>query len=183
MFVSLFLTFWFACSASNKDTSVTDLESCFGLTPSLTIGEGEQTFVPFSEPAEAMIVHGPQGGWHVVASIRIENMESIIEGVYQIVHQETGVLVSENPFRLAVITDGDCSGYYPGMFGYISVTELNDGDLDTPPELLGGDILEMTITVNDCPSMLEDAGDCIREQRWVSQSIEVTAILDPIDQD
>ena len=183
MFVSMLLPWLFACTNSNKDTSAVEPESCFALNPSLLIGEGEQEFVPFSDPPEAMIVHGPQGGWHVVASIRIENMESIIEGEYHIVHQQTGVLVSENTFRIAVIPDGVCSGYYPGMFGYISVSDLHDGELDTPPELLGGETLEMIITVNDCLSSMADAGECDREQRSVTDSLEVTGVLDPVDQD
>ena len=92
-------------------------------------------------------------------------------------------MVSDNNYRLAVISDGECAGYYPGMYGYLSVSELYDGDLDTPPELLGGDVLKMTISVNDCLTWMEDAGDCVREQRWATQEVEVMAVLDPIDQE
>jgi hypothetical protein len=171
------------CTPVVKDTSVEDTKTCFGSVPSIFIGEGEQSFIPFVDPAEAIMVHGPQGGWHILASIRLENMESIVEVGFQVVHQPTGVLVSDNQYRLAVISDGECAGYYPGMYGYLSVSELYDGDLDTPPELLGGDVLKMTIAVNDCLTWMEEAGDCVREQCWATEEIEVIAILDPIDQE
>ena len=51
--------------------------------------------------------------------------------------------------------DGDCSGYYVGMFGYINVSGLQDGELDTPPELLGGHDLRMSFHVMLFPIVLQ----------------------------
>ena len=52
----------------------------------------------------------------------------------------------------------------------------------TPPELLGGHLLEMRMQSNDCTESQHAEGLCIREERWGEASFLVTAELDPIDQ-
>jgi hypothetical protein len=64
----------------------------------------------------------------------------------------------------------------------LRVVDLYDGDLDTPPELLGGDILRIHIRVNDCGASLEESSACVQAERWVEGFVDVTAVLDPIDQ-
>ena len=128
-----------------------------------------------------MMIHGPQGGWHILASLQIHGMMDIVEVQYTIEHLATGVLVSDNNYRLAVISEGECTGYYPGMYGYLSVSPLYDGELDTPPEILGGERLRIQFRVNDCNANQEAAGDCVRAERWVETSLEVVATLDPVD--
>jgi hypothetical protein len=174
----------FGCTSGKGDTaSSTEMETCLEATPSIEIGEGERDFVAFSDPPEAMMVHGPQGGWHILGSLQFTGMEPIVEVHYQITHLNSGSLVSDNFYRLAMIETGDCQGYYPGMYGYLSVIDLYDGDLDTPPELLAGDALRMTFDVTDCLSSMEEAGECVATERTTTASLEVMALLDPIDQE
>lgn len=181
----LLLSLW-SCTGKDaplKDTSVDISEepSCFDAVPSIDIGEGERAFEPFVEPFEAMMIHGPQGGWHILASLQTHGMNNIVEVHYTIEHLDSGVLVSDNTYRLAVVSTGDCAGYYPGMYGYLSVASLYDGELDTPPELLGGDALRIEMEVTDCTQNMEAEGICDRNSRWVSASMDVQAILDPVD--
>ena len=56
-----------------------------------------------------------------------------------------------------------------------------DGDLDTPPELLSYDPILMTIRLNDCGIGQETDGVCQKENRWIEQSIELTAVPDEVD--
>ncbi len=170
------------CTAASVDSdSGNPTETCFDQTPSIELGQGEREFEAFEEPYESMMIHGPQGGWHILASLQTQGMMDIVEVNYTIEHLETGVLVSDNTYRLAVVSNGDCAGYYPGMYGYLAVSPLYDGDLDTPPELLGGDMLRLKLRVTDCSEFLEDDGQCIQSQRWAEAKIDVLAVLDPID--
>lgn len=43
--------------------------------PSLSVGTGESTFVPLVEGDALELVHGPQGGWHVIVSARMSGLE------------------------------------------------------------------------------------------------------------
>ena len=98
------------------------LEGCYGLTPSIELGEGEREFEDFEEPYESVMIHGPQGGWHILASIRTHGMMDIVEVHYTIEHLDTGTFVSDNIYRLAVVSEGECTGYYPGLYGYLVCT-------------------------------------------------------------
>ena len=142
------LLFLFSCQEQIEDPNATidsaeteeDMNHpCLSGEPSLDIGEGATVFGPYNQELEAMMVHGPQGGWHIEVAIAMENMLQILEIEYTIEHLPTGVFVSENNYRIAMILEDECSGEIPGMYGYLKVGELMDGGMDTPPELLAGD--------------------------------------------
>ena len=57
-------------------------------------------------------------------------------------------------------------GLLSGLYGYLSVRDLSDGDLDTPPELLGGDALRIRFRVTDCTTSMEEQGVCKQADRW-----------------
>ena len=173
-----------SCTAEKGavDSALNEPSGCYAETPSIELGQGEREFEDFEEPYESVMIHGPQGGWHILASLRIHGMMEIVEVHYTIEHLETGTFVSDNIYRLAVVSDGDCSGYYPGLYGYLSVSEMYEDDLDTPPELLGGDTLRIRLRVTDCTTNMEELGLCEQAQRWAEASLDVRAFLDPVDQ-
>lgn len=41
--------------------------------PTLALGTGETAFAPIAAPLE--VVHGPQGGWHVVVALRAQGLD------------------------------------------------------------------------------------------------------------
>lgn len=43
--------------------------------PFLAIGTGERAFVPLADGDEAEVVYGPQGGYHVVASLQVAGVD------------------------------------------------------------------------------------------------------------
>lgn len=167
-----------ACISSQSDTAE---EVCTERTPDLFVGTGERVFEPLEVNEEVVMVHGPQGGWHMLGSIRLTNINPIVEIDFTITDIESGMIVSSNYYRVGLLMEDDCSGYYPGMYGYMNVQDLTIDDMNTPPELLGGHELRMEMRSNDCTASQNEQGLCVREDRWAQGSIQVTAALDPID--
>jgi hypothetical protein len=52
---------------------------CFGSAPEAEIGSGESEWVSLSEGDPVTMVHGPQGGWHMLGSLWAANLEQIVE--------------------------------------------------------------------------------------------------------
>ena len=166
-----------------KEGDTQDPRSCVDEPPVVFIGTGEQVFEEMIEEQGVIMVHGPQGGWHMLGSIRIENTSPIVEIDFEIEDLHSGVIVSSNHYRVGLLMEDDCSGYYPGMYGYLNVQDLIGDMGNTPPELLGGHLLEMRMQSNDCTESQNAEGLCIREERWGTASFLVTAELDPVDQE
>ena len=155
----------------------TESGDCFGGEPVVTIGgtevheDGSQTWTEMDDGVEVTMVHGPQGGWHVLASARAWNTEPIVTILYTVTVEESGALVSHNNYRVQLVEDDSCSGYYPGMYGYLDVTAIEEGDADTPPELLAGAALLLHMEVTD------EVGHA------ASDDVHAVAALDPADQE
>lgn len=122
---------------------------CEGRTPTVAVGGGATAYAPLHDGDDATIVHGPQGGWHVLASGRIANTLNVVTITYTIHVLPEGTPVSWNQYRVQLVPYDACTGDYPGMYGYLDVSAMADGDADTPPELLVGRELELTLAVED----------------------------------
>jgi hypothetical protein len=153
------------------DTAGTALPAaCACDDATVTIGTGDVSYVPVAAGAEVTMTHGPQGGWHVLGSAEMANLLPIVSIHYTITTQPEGAIVSDNLYRVQMVAEGECGGYYPGMFGYLDVTALATGDLDTPPELLAGHTLRLAMEVTDT------------EARTATAQLDVVAALDPMDE-
>jgi len=146
-------------------------EDCATLPASVIVGGGASEYEPLSAGDPATLVHGPQGGWHVLASGRIANTLNVVAITYTIHLLPEGTPLSWNQYRVQLVPFDPCTGDYAGMYGYLDVTALADGEADTPPELLEGRELELTLQVADS------------EGREASSSITVVGQLDPADVD
>ena len=181
----MFLFWLMACTESEKPqdtTAPSESVSCADRTPSLIIGTGEFEWQDLADGDSLVMVHGPQGGWHLLGSILLQNTADIVEVEFLVTDIASNVVISSNFYRIKLLDGGECAGVYPGMYGYINVTPLQDGELDTPPELLGGNLLRIDMRANDCSEADDLYGECQRSQRWTSSSVEIIAELDPIDQ-
>ena len=143
--------------------------SCEEQPPSLEIGTGDGEFIELAENEPVVMVHGPQGGWHMLGSVRTHNMHNVIEVHFTVTDVESGVVVADNRYRVAVVEDGDCTGYYPGMYGYLNVADLVTDEANRPPEVLGYNAVQMRMDVTDY------------EGREATQVLTVTAQPDPVD--
>ena len=123
--------------------------SCESGRPYVEIGTGEDGFEPLFAGDPVTMVHGPQGGWHVLGSVRIWNMGPIVDINFHVTSVLREAVVAENNYRVATVAETDCTGLFWGMYGYLDVHEIAEGDLDTPPELLAYEDLEFRMTVKD----------------------------------
>jgi hypothetical protein len=134
------------------------------------VGTGEREFEILAEGDSVVMVHGPQGGWHMLGSMRATNMTEILSVHFTITHLSSGVVVADNTYRVATVYDPDlCMGYYPGMYGYLYVEPLAEGENDTPPELMAYSNVQFCMEVTD------------QDERVARDCRTVVAVPDPID--
>jgi hypothetical protein len=161
-----------ACDGGDAAESGCDpADPCACEPAAVEVGGGEDAFVPVSDGAEAVMVHGPQGGWHVLASARFANTSETVTIHYTIEVPSLGAVVSDNVYKVYMLRDGECGGYYPAMYGYLNVTDLVSGDADTPPEILAGEELVLRLDVVDF------------DGREASDELRAVATPDPVDVD
>ena len=110
----------------------------------------------------------------MLGAIRATNTTSIIRIAFEIRDLNTGVFISDTDYHVMLKMDEneECTGIYPAMFGFLDVSELVDGDLDEPAELLSYAEVEMTMSIEDHTEP---------NPKTASASLVVTAIPDPQD--
>lgn len=142
---------------------------CEAAEPSVLVGGGAEVYEPLNDGDPATIVHGPQGGWHMLASARVSNTLDIVTITYttHLLPEETSL--SWNQYRVQLQLFEECTGDYPGMYGYLDVSALAEGEADTPPELLEGRELRLSLQVTDT------------DGHEVEASVVVVGELDPVD--
>ncbi len=145
--------------------------TCACAEAAVEVGSGDTTYEALAEGSALTMVHGPQGGWHMLGGARFSNLYEIVSIHYTIEIAADGTVISDNNYRVQMVMDGECTGFYPGMYGYLDVTALEDGAADTPPELLGGVGLILRMEVTDL------------EGRITADTLGVVAALDPADVD
>ena len=155
-----------APDTGKEDTGPTD--PCLAEDPVVEIGDGASPFTSIPGGAEVMMEHGPQGGWHMLSSVRVWHTDPIIQ-IHYAIDLLDGTRISDNNYRVQLKDGGDCSGTYWNMYGYLDVTEIAEGDANTPPELICGQTVRMQISVED--------GD----GRAGSAAVEVVTTPDPVD--
>ena len=166
--IGLLLTL-LACTGDPVDTSDEAVDPCFVDEPTLTIGSGEYKWEDLSEGDEVEMVHGPQGGWHMLGSARIAHTESVVRIRFNIWLKDSGLVISENAYTVQMIRDQDCSGFYPGMYGYINYKEFREDEDDTPPTMYGYQTVVMEMNATDL------------DNRTATTTLEVIAVPDPVD--
>ena len=163
-----------ACGpAAPDDTAPVPCIDCACVVPAVEIGEGATTHASAVPDSPATMVHGPQGGWHVLTSVGLDGLGPLA-GLHLTIDadlpaHEAPVRVSDNTYRVLLTADRPCGGSYAGMYAYLDVGELADGERDTPPELLEGVPLYVTVVAQD------DNG------RTATGALRRRAALDPRD--
>jgi hypothetical protein len=154
---------------SRRETGASDTGGpCQQAAASVEIGTGDSTFVSLAEDDPVIMVHGPQGGWHMLGSVRVRHTTPVVN-IRFLIETEASEIIADNNLNVLLIDEGDCQGLYPGMYAYLDVGALSVGENDTPPELLSYARLRMIGTVTD------QQGRVATDERWV------TAVPDPQD--
>lgn len=166
-----------ACDTAG-DSGESGEPACFDAEPSVSVGasavdaDGRPIWVAMADSSEQVMVHGPQGGWHILASADVRSMEQIVTLVYTVSWPARGSAeLSRGVFRVMLVpNEARCGGFYAGMLGVLDVSALAMGEADTPPELLAGEELLLRMEATD------EAG------RAASDSRTVIAVPDPVDE-
>jgi hypothetical protein len=140
--------------------------------PSITLGTGAELFEPLTAGDPVTMVHGPQGGWHILGSLSARHTHPVVDISYTIDSLTHGERVSMNQDRVLLRESEDCTGTFVGMYGYLlglpGEDSENPDDLDIP-NLLGGLPLQLNMMVTDLNGV------------ELTAHIEVLAALDPAD--
>ena len=111
-------------------------------------GGGEDAFEEIEDGAELPLIHGPQGGNHLLASVRVHNMDPIVRIRYTLTRLRDDMVFSDNLYRLQLLEEGECQYYYPGLYGYVGFTgELQDTNYDLGQIIM--EECELTMEVTD----------------------------------
>ena len=159
-----------ACTSHGADSASDAARvECETAQPTAVIGTGEYAWEPLEPGDEITMVHGPQGGWHILGSARIGAMYDNVEIHYTITDVPSGHVVSDNNYFVQQVSLDDCEGEVIGRYGY-----LNDyaalGEADTPWELLACHEVMLAMSITD--------------RTWkktVDASLELIAVPDPAD--
>ncbi len=113
-------------------------------------GTGEAGFTPLAPDDPVEIIYGFQGGWHMLGALRVCNMSAPFDVHFQITDVASGEIVADQYYvQWMLIDEGNGCRYTYNLFGFLNVTALVDGELDTPPELLDGHTMQMLYEVTD----------------------------------
>lgn len=117
-----------ACGTSVPDTDAPVAD--FDAPPSLELGTGESSFVAVPSGGSLELVHGPQGGWHVVLAARLSGFDPegtvLTYGVY-----DGTTLLTETPVAITVrrlVRDGTA---------YLKLGDLLIFAIGGPGEIVG----------------------------------------------
>ena len=80
---------------------------CFVDPPVLEVGEGEHDFLTLERGDSVVVVHGPQGGWHITGAVRATGIGQIARIRYTIEHIESGVFVTDYDYNVAMVMEDD----------------------------------------------------------------------------
>jgi hypothetical protein len=161
-----------ACESPEEDTGIQigDInETCLCQEPSIAIGTGRENFEPISNGDNIEMTFGPQGGWHIWGSIQATNTRNVIRIHFEAIDIESGETVVDVTHQVALAMENDCTGSYTGMYGFLKLEALYSGELDTPPELICGHLLEVRMTVSDSGG------------RLITETVETVTTPDPAD--
>jgi hypothetical protein len=141
-----------ACAGSETGTDASgDLpESCEEAEATALIGTGEYEWEDLLAGDPVTMIHGPQGGWHILGSVRLANLFENVEIHYTITDLASGLVVSDNDYFVQQVSLGACSGEVIGRYGYLNHYEaLVEGEADTPWELLACHDVEIAMSATD----------------------------------
>lgn len=148
-----------ACTGgSGADSAAVD--PCLVDPPTAEVGTGDSSFVPLQDGDSVVIVNGPQGGQHILGSLRTRHTTDVVAVHYTITLQSDGTSLSDVTYRLQMLPDGDCGWVYPWLYGYLGFVV---GTPDTPG-------------IEDQPVIMRmDIED--QDGRQASDQVIVTAVL------
>jgi hypothetical protein len=142
------------------------LPPCGEHAPSAELTRGDDPDVDLVDGDGIVMVHGPQGGWHVEFGLRVVDPDPQI--VFDLTVDAVDGRVVDNHYDLRLAAHDGCTGWRTALYGFLSVVEIRESRDETPPMLLGGEELVMRLEVSSSLGVSTD------EVRFIAE-------LDPRD--
>jgi hypothetical protein len=157
---------------TGTDTDV--VHACHSEPQQLTIGSGAGLFSPLSAGDPVVLVHGPQGGWHIDIGGAVSGFSDLVEVAALVTVVGEGRTIAgegQQPSRIALVgwSESSCSGEFYDIRAFV-----DDDGIDTLEEVcpLAGVDLQIDLTVSDLTDPTVS----------VTETLQVTAALDPVDE-
>lgn len=138
---------------------------CGGLAPAVSLTHGEDVALDLVDGQGMTLVHGPQGGWHVLFGVRVIDPDPFIE--LDVTVDALDARVVDNHYELVLSEHDGCTGVRDDLFGFVDVSDIDREA--RPPDVLAGETLTLTVGV------VTSIGEA-------SEVVEVIAERDPIDE-
>ena len=139
-------------TVDTNDTVPSD--PCLASPAVLKLGTGFEAFEDLEDGDELVMIHGPQGGWHMTGAVTLENSTELVILEFSATHVATGISVSEVTHPIAMVpttggTEWQCMGQALDQYIYLDVEELaakiDDKKRVTPWALLCGEEIEIRL--------------------------------------
>ncbi len=159
---------------SGTDTDTPGPVDCLSQDMGLTLGWGLTTYTPLTESDDMVIVHGPQGGWHIEVAGELVNSGQEVSILPRFTVVGTGEQIAgdqqEAYTALASYDDLGCSGQFFGIRAFVD--DFDSGGMTNQQYICGldGQQVEMCITIGD-----------LSNGRTVEECIVVTTRNDELD--
>jgi hypothetical protein len=156
---------------ASKDTQDTAPESCLDPPMEVVVGVGEAAFALVDGATEVVMVHGPQGGWHIDMAFRIGHTleQVLIHPKITVVSTDDVIAGAEDVtdvYAIALVMEDECQGEIWGIRAFIDDIEVSTEIIQS----LEGETLRLSASITDL------------EGRQGAGEVFVVAALDPIDQ-
>ncbi|MCB9689715.1 MAG: hypothetical protein H6738_24430 [Alphaproteobacteria bacterium] len=163
-------------TSSTSPTDQSELEGC-GASVDALPGTGAEMYIPLDALDPVVMVHGPQGGWHVETAAFVTGSTAEVSVLPRIVRKSDGVrLAGDQQEQFIALVDYDDDACTGSFFSVRAFLDDTFGELDTgtsPQDVicgLAGEILTLTIAVTD-----------LNTGAGTEATVDVTATLDPND--
>lgn len=103
----------------SKNDPPPDPDPCLTETALADVGTGDREFEALTDGDDIPVIHGSQGGNHILGSLRLWHMAPIVLIHYTLTLVEGEILFSDNLYRLQMLPEDTCQSVYIGLYGYI----------------------------------------------------------------
>ena len=100
--------------------------------PEVLLGDGDDDWTPLADGDSLAVRRHSTGAWYVPFSIEARNFAEIVSIRALVTQPDSEALLVDVSYRLQLAPDGECSGEYHGLMGYLSEVPDLEG-LDGSP--------------------------------------------------
>ena len=122
---------------------------------------GDDPDVELVDGEGIVMVHGPQGGWHVEFGIRAKDPDPWV--LFDVTVDAPQGRIVDNHYDLKLAAHDGCNGWRTELFGFIGIRDIAEYEGQTPPDLLTGEELHMRLSMTTSLGSVTDEVTLIAE--------------------